>query len=278
LLTALLSISTVATAQAQQRFACTEPGKGLVERIMGGQPAQPGDWPWQVFIRTQATDGVQFACGGSLIHPQWVLTAAHCAFYPESRVQLPLDPMFVMHGSNDLNAGGARKHVAQFLAHEEYDPISKHNDIALIKLDSPFDAIPAQIVKLESPRLERAFGQPGDCAAVTGWGRIQETGPTETWLRQVDVPIVEPAQCNQAYQGITIIEAKTQVCADWKKGKKDSCPGDSGGPLVVQGGPSGWTQIGIVSYGYGCGRPDAYGVYTRVSDFIGWILPKTRNN
>ena len=92
-------------------------------------------------------------------------------------------------------------------------------------------------------------------------------------LRAVDLPIVNTTNCASVYPGATIAEG--QVCAGYEQGTMDSCQGDSGGPLVVPGGPTGWTQIGIVSWGRGCAQENAYGVYTRVSEYVDWILEET---
>ena len=88
----------------------------------------------------------------------------------------------------------------------------------------------------------------------------------------MDLPIVDNATCADRYGGrIT----PGQVCAGYEQGTMGSCQGDSGGPLVVPGGLTGWTQIGVVSWGAACAQPGAYGVYTRVSSYIDWILEQT---
>lgn len=270
LLTLALSLSTIANAQDRARFTCAGPDKKSESKVIGGSQARPGDWPWQVSL--QVAGFGQF-CGGSIIHPQWILTAAHCAFYPRSERRIPESSFTVVHGTSDLDSGGIRRGVAQFILHEQYRPGSHPFDIALIKLSTPLEVTPSQIVKLETKKLEQQFGQPGDCAVVTGWGYLEMNGKTSTRLQEVDVPIIDNSICNKAYNNEI---GQGQICAGYEQGTKDSCNGDSGGPLVVPGGPTGWTQIGVVSYGHGCALPNAYGVYTRVSAYIDWIVQKTR--
>ena len=86
------------------------------------------------------------------------------------------------------------------------------------------------------------------------------------------LPVIDNAACAERYGG-RITDG--QVCAGYEQGTMDSCQGDSGGPLVVPGGPTGWTQLGVVSFGRGCAQAGAYGVYTRVSHYIDWILAQT---
>ena len=133
-------------------------------------------------------------------------------------------------------------------------------------------------MQLQSRQLEANFGFPGARAVVTGWGRAEAWEPGRDReevralpdrLRAVDLPVLDNARCAERNPGrIT----DRQVCAGYERGTMDSCQGDSGGPLVVPGGPTGWTQLGVVSFGRGCAQPGAYGVYTRVSHHIDWIL------
>ena len=179
----------------------------------------------------------------------------------------------VMHGSQSLAAGGDLRQVDRIVIHEAYDPRGSLHDIALIRLAQPFGAR-AQTVQLQSPRLDRVFSSPGACSVVTGWGRTQEGAQTlPDQLQAVDLPVIDNATCASVYSAEEITAG--QVCAGYEQGTMDSCQGDSGGPLVAPGGPTEWTQLGVVSWGAGCARPRAYGVYTRVSHYIDWILDRT---
>ena len=270
-----------ALAQGRPRFTCVEPGQRVTSRIVGGAAAPPGMAPWQVslqqYVRVGGAGTWSHFCGGSLIAPSWVLTAAHCLHGKDA------GSLSVVHGSQSLSAGGERRYPERLVVHEEYVAADQGDDIALIRLAEPFSSSRQQVVQLQSRQIERAFGFPGACSVVTGWGST-----TDAWspgrsrssaqdlpdrLRAVDLPIIDNATCAAVYSSGEITSG--QVCAGYEQGTMDSCQGDSGGPLVVPGGPTGWTQIGVVSWGAGCAQPRAYGVYTRVSAYIDWILDRT---
>ena len=227
-------------------------------RIVGGVDAAQGAWPWAAAIVFPRAGGSFFQyCGGSLIAPDWVLTAAHCEVDPGDKVIL---------GRNDLTGGGGEVIDVSFvLSHSDYDGSTNDNDIALIKLASPSSAQTVALID-----AAETAGQPGAPATIVGWGALAEGGQASpTALQQVEVPIRTNADCQLGYT--TTITAN-MVCAGLDAGQLDSCQGDSGGPLMVRGSPqASWEQAGIVSFGIGCARPNTFGVYTRVARYLDWV-------
>ena len=226
----------------------------------GKTEATPGAQPWMVaLVDSSSADAYngQF-CGGSLIHRQWVLTAAHCL---EGTRASEVDLVIGRHQlSSDY---GERISAAQIINHPQY---YDDHDIALIRLSKPATqgAIITPITDV-TDHLDIA----GIQARVTGWGTLTEEGDdSPDRLHGVNVPIVDDNVCKASYGPGDI--GRYELCAGDQDGGADSCYGDSGGPLVVpNANRTGWLQAGVVSWGDGCGM--SYGVYTRVSEYEEWI-------
>ncbi len=237
------------------------------QRIVGGGYAATGAWPMQVSL-TKASDD-QHDCGGTLISSRWVLTAAHCVHdilstYPPSHFQ-------VISGTNRLgDFSGRRSAVRRIVEHPAYNTSTHDNDVALIELQAPVAAVTAV---LADRTAEAALMPDGAAATTVGWGTIYSGGPFSFLLKQVTVPVVARAECNAVYRvqdEPTTITAN-MICAGTALGGQDSCQGDSGGPLFVANGAGGSVQVGVVSFGEGCGIAGVPGVYARVANYREWI-------
>ncbi|XP_019208872.1 serine protease 27-like [Oreochromis niloticus] len=228
-------------------------------RIVGGENASPGSWPWQVTLFIDES-----LCGGSLITDQWVLTAAHC-ITPSDR-----NSTIVYLGHNylfDPDPNKVTQTLEDIICHPEYDASTNDNDICLVKLSTPVkftDYI--QPICLAS---ENSTFYNGTSSWVTGFGDTTGSESFPETLQEVNVPIVGNNECKCYYQDITEI-TENMICAGLKEGGKDSCQGDSGGPLVTKKDLV-WVQSGVVSFGEGCALPNRPGVYARVSKYQKWI-------
>jgi secreted trypsin-like serine protease len=224
-------------------------------RIVGGTEAAPADWPFAAAITFPQAGGTLFQyCGGSLIAPDWILTAAHC------EVQ---DSDTVLIGRHNLTESDGEQRAIDFvLTHNSYNDTPNDNDVALIKLASSSSVTPVPLIDAAD-----SSSQPGANATIVGWGALSEGGSTSDTLQQVTVPIVSNDDCDDVYSNLT----DNMLCAGRDMGGQDSCQGDSGGPLLAQSADGTWRQSGVVSFGIGCARPGLYGVYARVSQYVDWI-------
>jgi secreted trypsin-like serine protease len=228
-----------------------EPIKPGGRRIVGGEATDIKQHPWQVAL----TIGNNL-CGGAIVAQKWVLTAAHCV-----RPSPKLSEVKAKADATDYTRGGIWTEIEQIVVHENYNPSTNENDLALIKLKAP---TAGRVIPLATPALPVPNGQPLE---VTGWGRTVEGGTPATGLLKANVPYVDNAACNVVYEGSI---KPGMLCAGYREGGVDACQGDSGGPLVWRT-PDGPVLVGVVSFGEGCARKLKYGVYTRVSAYRDWI-------
>ena len=235
------------------------------DRIVGGEEAKLGEWPWQVFVKIlKGNENSYSFCGGSVVAQRWVLTAAHCVVSRSSGVVSP-SKIKVLAGTQNRRKGGRWIDVTAVRSHDGFRRRPTRNDVALLKL-----ARPAGVAPVELPDAARVadIAPPGTGVTVTGWGTLLEEGDIVDHLMEVEVPVVSEQACRAAYPG-GAIDHRT-LCAGLAEGGKDSCQGDSGGPLVVRDGTQ-WVQAGVVSWGGGCARPGQYGVYMNVGAFADWL-------
>lgn len=224
--------------------------------VVGGTDADPKRYPY--FARLDYEG--EFGCGATLIHKDFLLTAAHCAF-PEDLGILDAYIGAVDHSVDT----GLRRPVTQIFQHEAYDDLSSSTDIALLQIDS----VPDEFLHYIFP-LARGQNmlQHGDSVTVIGLGLTQDNGEDAEVLQEVELKIVDDETCDVMYDGD--IHRKSMLCAADES--QDSCDGDSGGPLILLGeSPAEDVQVGVVSWGENCGDQKYPGVYADVAYTKGWI-------
>lgn len=253
-----------------------------IRKITDGKDAPPGKFPFQVaLIWSGATTNEEYFsqfCGGTLIAPNWVLTAAHCV--PNT----PSELIDVYLGTQELPkaapapAGAQRFHVALVLPHHAY----KHDDtfkddIALIKLATSANLSPATVA---TPEIAKTVGLPGNKLTVVGWGAT-ENAQGSSLLREVDLTVQQAQLCQENYEKAfpgTLITAN-MFCAGEVAGGKGVCSGDSGGFIGGQLTNNVWAGMGIVSFGSRrCAKPGLFGVFTRVANYMDWITKTIKAN
>ncbi|KAE8621369.1 hypothetical protein XENTR_v10004799 [Xenopus tropicalis] len=245
---------------------CGSSTKNVGNRIVGGSQASLGDWPWQVSLQFNE----RHICGGSIITPNYILTAAHCV---EGVYSSPY-PWTVYVGSLYKSTGGTRYSVKSLIGHQNYDTKTKNNDIALMRLKSPITLTSTvQPVCLPNAGMLWTSGQ---SCWTSGWGATIEGGTSSGVLNAAMVPLIDSDTCNRAvvYNGAV---TATMICAGYLRGGIDSCQGDSGGPLVTKTS-SLWWLVGDTSWGTGCANMNKPGVYGNITELLPWIFLQMQTN
>jgi secreted trypsin-like serine protease len=228
--------------------------------IVGGTAAPAGKYPSTANI----TIADAFGCTGTLIAPSYVLTAGHCGSLTGAAVATPVafpGPAFAVSVGtvNADGSGGEKLRVASASIPPSY-LLTQGSDVTLLKLSAPAKTTPTPIAGIGAAPL----WAPGVLTEIVGFGVTSEGGNPPATLQQAQVPRVEDSAC--AAKVGSSFEDRTQLCAGYPQGGTDTCQGDSGGPMYSRTALGELRVVGATSYGTGCARPDAPGVYARVAD------------
>jgi len=275
---------TPPTPEAQETTTpVPDPQQDVEAQIIGGTLAAPGEYPWQVELNMWSSVTTGYLCGGSLVDPEWVLTAAHCVTKSNGSL-FALADIDVYAGEYLIEPpytfGSQYRYAIQVIRHPSYNDTTLNNDVALIKLSSPVDIgdgiNPPDSKTAIIPLVPANVGSlTGVNARVTGWGDTKYKGNTSPYLREVSLPIISNTTCNSSSRWGGQITSG-MMCAGYDSGTKSTCQGDSGGPAVVWNSSTGeWNLAGVVSFGpVGCNIAYAQSVFTRVSQYVSWINSK----
>ncbi|XP_011357574.1 factor VII-activating protease [Pteropus medius] len=247
----------------------TEISERKIKRIYGGFKSTAGKHPWQVSLQTLLPLTVYMPqghfCGGALIHPCWVLTAAHCTDIKDKNLKVVLGDQDLKKTEFHEQTFGVEK-IFKYSHYNERDEIP-YNDIALLKLKPVNGHCALESKYVKTICLPDGPFPSGTECHISGWG-VTETGEGSRQLLDAKVKLISNTVCNsRRLYNHTIDES--MICAgNLQKPGQDSCQGDSGGPLTCEKNGT-YYVYGIVSWGLECGKKP--GVYTQVTKFLNWI-------
>lgn len=235
-------------------------------KIIGGYPTSITYRPYQVVLQT----AINPTCGGSLITEKCVLTAAHCVKRPSSK------RLTIRGGITKLSDKSVDQTVSKIISHEKFNPETYENDIAIIQLQGRL-----QGANIKTIKVTKSSPKAGQAVEVAGFGYMEENAMDfAPNLMAVNLTIVDQEKCKKLYEKENFI-TEGMMCAEGSgEGIKDTCNGDSGGALIARSvnKPGTIEQVGIVSYGVGCGNPLFPGVYTNLNFYGQWIDKVVKEN
>ncbi|KAL1772963.1 tissue-type plasminogen activator [Sigmodon hispidus] len=246
-------------------------------RIKGGLFTDITSHPWQaaIFVKNKRFPGESFLCGGVLISPCWVLSAAHCfveRFSPHL-LKVVLGRTYRVVPGDEEQAF----EIEKYIVHEKFDDDTYDNDIALLQLRSDSYQCAQESNSVGTACLPEPNLQLPDWTEceLSGYGKHEETSPFYSErLKEAHVRLYPASRCTPKYLSNKTITNNMLCAGDTRSGGNqdlhDACQGDSGGPLVCMVNEH-MTLVGIISWGLGCGQKDVPGVYTKVSNYLDWI-------
>lgn len=251
---------------ATERSSCRCGQKGRASRIVNGEEAGPGEFPWQagmVVVFPGNLLATAPSCGGTILTAKTVLTAAHCFYDHKNHVRSTYD-WAVMYGTNYLKPAHNRiEHVASVHVHPHYDDASIRNDITVVVLRNALPLGPTvSPACLPSARTNYIGAQ----ALVSGWGNTKHRGDQPDYLQKLEMSVLTNRSCRRKW-GNWYVSGK-MICAN-RAFSSGTCQGDSGGPLVASDGVN-YNVIGVVSYGATDNCITA-SVFTKVQAYLSFI-------
>ncbi|XP_054167826.1 transmembrane protease serine 9-like [Oppia nitens] len=251
-------------------------------RIVGGEDALPHEFPWMISVAKYYKNKNKYDhfCGATLLSETLVISAAHC--FSKFKEPAEFSSLLIRVGSNYISGQGAYNYtIRRVQVHREWDDQNKINDIALVTVNGPIVSRLSQVdtgaaagskrqqYTVNNVCLPQKNQEPGGQLTLSGFGQLGEYEQKPELLQKLQVPIYDYGKCQKNYRRYVKL-GKKKMCAGGQGGQ-DSCMGDSGGPLVQQIDGR-YYLVGIVSFGLPCAEPNFPGIYTKVSNFIDWIV------